>query len=123
MKRCGSRWLRRLERIAGAGSAAEPAGRSAGLREAEAPKAAGEPQPRKKRAKEHNTSRKRMVPTHGAACLEHCPDCAYRLTGESLDYSREVIELPPPQPVEVIEHQVVKRWCPHCERGAARSWI
>jgi transposase len=27
-----------------------------------------------------------------------------------------VIELPPPQPVAVIEHQVVKRWCPHCER-------
>jgi transposase len=26
-----------------------------------------------------------------------------------------VIELPPPQAVEVIEHQVVKRWCPHCE--------
>ena len=35
---------------------------------------------------------------------------------ESLDYSREVIELPPPQPVAVIEHQVVKRWCPHCEK-------
>ena len=48
--------------------------------------------------------------------MEHCPDCHYRLRGESLDYSREVIELPPPQPVEVIEHQVVKRWCPHCER-------
>jgi transposase len=46
--------------------------------------------------------------------LEYCPDCHYRLRGESLDYSREVIELPPPQPVEVIEHQVVKRWCPHC---------
>jgi transposase len=62
--------------------------------------------PRKKRAAEHNTARKRMVPTrierHG---LDRCPECAYRLTGESLDDSREVIELPPPQPVEVIEHQ------------------
>ena len=48
--------------------------------------------------------------------LAHCPDCDYRLRGESLDYSREVIELPPPQPVEVTEHQVVKRWCPHCEK-------
>lgn len=70
---------------------------------------------RKQRAAEHNTSRKRMQPTrierHG---LVRCPECQYRLTGESLDYSREVIELPPPQPVEVIEHQVVKRWCPHC---------
>jgi transposase len=77
----------------------------------------GEPPPRKKRAKEHNTSRKRSQPTRiERHALEHCPDCHYRLRGESLDYSREVIELPPPQPVEVVEHQVVKRWCPHCER-------
>jgi len=32
-----------------------------------------------------------------------------------VDYRREVIELPPPQPVEVIEHEVIRRWCPHCE--------
>ncbi len=82
------------------------------------PKATGAPsQPRKKRAAEHNTSRKRSKPTRiERHVLEHCPECHYRLRGESLDYSREVIELPPPQPVEVIEHQVVKRWCPHCER-------
>jgi hypothetical protein len=73
--------------------------------------------PRKKRAAEHNTSRKRMVPTRRERhALERCPECAYRLTGESLDYSREVLELPPPQPVEVIEHQVIKRWCPSCAR-------
>ena len=70
---------------------------------------------RKKRASEHNTSRKRMTPTRiERHVLERCPDCDYRLSGESLDYTREVIELPAPQPVEVIEHQVVKRWCPHC---------
>ncbi len=80
--------------------------------------ATDEPQPRQQRAKEHNTSRKRMPATRiERHALEHCPDCHYRLRGESLDYSREVIELPPPQPVEVIEHQVVKRWCPHC-----KSW-
>lgn len=79
--------------------------------------AEGEPQPRKKRAVQHNTSRKRAKPTRiERHALERCPDCHYRLSGESLDYSREVVELPPPQPVEVIEHQVVKRWCPHCER-------
>lgn len=73
--------------------------------------------PRKKRAAEHNTSRKRMVPTRiERHALARCPACAYRLTGESLDYSREVIELPPPQPVEVSEHQVIKRWCPCCAR-------
>lgn len=73
--------------------------------------------PRKKRAAEHNTSRRRMVATRVERhALERCPACTYRLRGESLDYSREVVELPPPQPVEVIEHQVVKRWCPHCAR-------
>ena len=77
----------------------------------------GEPQPRKQRAAEHNTSRRRSKPTRiERHALDHCPECQYRLQGESLDYSREVIELPPPQPVEVIEHQVVKRWCPHCAR-------
>jgi len=71
--------------------------------------------PRKKRAAEHNTSRKRAEPTRSERhVLERCPDCDYRLSGESIDYTREVIELPPPQPVEVIEHQVIKRWCPHC---------
>jgi transposase len=71
--------------------------------------------PRKKRAAEHNTSRKRAEPTQiERHVLERCPDCDYRLSGEGLDYTREVIELPPPQPVEVIEHQVLKRWCPCC---------
>lgn len=77
----------------------------------------GEKGPRKKRAAKHNTSRKRSEPTrierHG---LASCPDCGYELHGESVDYTREVIELPPPQAVEVIEHQVVKRWCPCCEK-------
>ena len=73
--------------------------------------------PRKKRASEHNRSRKRAQPTRiERHALAHCPDCGYQLSGESLAYSREVIELPPPQPVEVIEHQVLKRWCPRCQR-------
>ena len=70
---------------------------------------------RKKRAAVHNTSRKRGQPTRiERHALERCPECQYRLSGESLSYRREVVELPPPQPVEVIEHQVIKRWCPHC---------
>lgn len=80
------------------------------------PKAEGEKQPRKKRAAEHNTSRKRSEPTRiEKHALERCPDCHYELHGESVDYTREVIELPAPQPVEVIEHQVIKRWCPCCQ--------
>jgi hypothetical protein len=80
-------------------------------------KSAKERRPRKKRAAEHNTSRKRMTPTRQVRhALSHCPECQSELHGESLDYTREVIELPPPQAVEVIEHQVVKRWCPCCQR-------
>jgi transposase len=71
---------------------------------------------RQKRDKKHNTSRRRETPTRFEPhALEQCPVCAYHLTGESLDYSRQVIELPPPSPVEVTEHRVVKRWCPHCD--------
>jgi transposase len=78
-------------------------------------KAEGVVKPRKKRAAEHNRSRKRATPTRiERHALERCPACAYRLSGESVDYTREVIELSAPQPVEVIEHQVIKRWCPCC---------
>lgn len=71
--------------------------------------------PRKKRAAEHNTSRKRMEPTRiERHALERCPECDYPLRGESVGYTREVIELPAPQPVEVIEHRVIKRQCPCC---------
>ncbi len=72
---------------------------------------------RKKRAAEHNHGRKRMRPTRIVEHhLDRCPDCAYQLQGHSLDYTREVIEIPEPQPVEVIEHRVIKRFCPHCQR-------
>jgi len=79
-----------------------------GFVKANRPKASGEKQPRKQRAAEHNTSRKRSTPTRTERhALERCPECQYELHGESLDYTREVIELPPPPAVEVIEHQVV----------------
>jgi transposase len=81
------------------------------------PKPAEPKGPRKKRAPHHNQGRKRMTPTRSIEhALERCPDCHYRLQGHSLDYSREVIELPEPQPVEVLEHRVIKRFCPHCQR-------
>ena len=72
---------------------------------------------RKKRAPHHNHGRKRMTPTLSVEhALDRCPDCHYRLQGHSLDYAREVLELPEPQPIEVIEHRVIKRFCPHCRR-------
>ncbi len=71
---------------------------------------------RKKRAAKHNQARRREEPTrvetHG---VEECATCGYHLQGESEDYRRQVIELPEPQPVEVIEHRMVKRWCPVCQ--------
>jgi hypothetical protein len=106
-----------LARIAELEGQANERGGPPGFVKPKRQKAASERQPRKKRAKAHNTSRKRMQATRiERHALEHCPDCHYRLRGESLAYSREVIELPPPQPVEVIEYQVIRRWCPHCEQ-------
>lgn len=75
------------------------------------------PKTRKKRPPHHNHGRRCSPPTrvvHHA--LERCPDCHYRLRGSSVARRRQVIELPPPAPVEVIEHQVIKRFCPHCCR-------
>jgi transposase len=81
------------------------------------PKSTDPKPPRKKRAPQHNHGRRRMVPTRSLEhALDRCPDCHYRLQGHSLDYTREVIELPNPQPVEVVEHRVIKRFCPHCQR-------
>jgi transposase len=80
------------------------------------PRKEGAAAPRQKRAAQHNQSRPRMTPTRiERHALERCPECGMHLRGESLDYRRQVIELPEPQPVEVIEHQVIKRWCPRCE--------
>jgi transposase len=79
-------------------------------------KAAAPKRPRKKRAPAHNHGRRREPPTRSELhALDRCPTCNYHLSGQSLNYTRQVVELPPPQPVEVIEHQVIKRWCPCCK--------
>lgn len=76
--------------------------------------------PRKKRSPQHNTSRRRETPTRiERHALDRCPECSYPLAGDSLDYARQVIDLPPPQPVEIIEHRVIKRKCPHCVQWRA----
>jgi len=81
------------------------------------PKATEPKRPRKKRAPHHNRGRRCEPPTRTQShALERCPECNYRLQGHSLDYRRQVIELPEPQAVEIIEHQVIKRFCPHCRR-------
>ncbi len=81
------------------------------------PKTKEPKKPRRKRDPQHNHARQRETPTRTVHCaLDHCPQCHYRLRGQSIHYRRQVIELPEPQPVEVIEHQVLKRYCPHCQR-------
>ena len=73
--------------------------------------------PRRKRQPEHNRARRLEPPTRVEQhVLDCCPDCGGRLHGGTLARRRQVLELPPPQPVEVVEHQVVKRWCAWCQR-------
>jgi hypothetical protein len=82
------------------------------------PKKEGSVKTRKKRAGWHNQARRREEPTRVERhAVEECARCGYHLQGESEDYRRQVVELPEPQPVEVIEHRMVKRWCPVC-----RAW-
>ncbi|HCI80597.1 MAG TPA: IS66 family transposase [Ktedonobacter sp.] len=73
---------------------------------------------RKKRLPEQNGVRRRETPTQ---IVEHridtCPTCSLRLGGISLARSRQVIELPDPVPVEIIEHRIYKGWCASC-----RTW-
>jgi hypothetical protein len=81
------------------------------------PKATEPKRPRKKRAPHHNRGRRCELPTRTQShALERCPQCHYRLQGQSVDYRRQVIELPAPAPLEIIEHQVIKRFCPKCRR-------
>jgi transposase len=74
-----------------------------------------QPKPRKKRDPKHNRARRLELPSRiEQHLLEHCPDCHQRLRGGALARRRQVIELPEPQPVEVTEHQIIKRWCSWC---------
>jgi transposase len=84
------------------------------------PKPSGPKPSRKKRASDQNHARRRETATRVVQhAHDRCPECDYRLRGQSLDYSRQVIELPEPQPIEIIEHRVIKRYCPHCQRWQA----
>jgi transposase len=78
---------------------------------------AAEKKLRKKRDTQHNRGRERGIPTQ---IVEHrivtCPQCHLRLGGISLARVREIIELPDPQPVEVIHHRIFKGWCAQCQK-------
>ncbi|HET6261578.1 MAG TPA: IS66 family transposase [Chloroflexia bacterium] len=73
--------------------------------------------PRRKRAPQHNNARRLQLPTQvRQVALANCPDCSYRLYGASIARKRQLLDLPPPQPVEVIEYQLIKRYCPACAK-------
>jgi hypothetical protein len=72
---------------------------------------------RRKRAKDQNGARRReQMPSRTVEYrLEQCPDCGYGLRQHQLAGRRQVIELPPPPPVEVTEHRLYKGWCARCQ--------
>ena len=70
---------------------------------------------RKKRDPKHNRARRREKPTRIVEQrISTCPMCSGRLGGVSVARRRQVIELPPPPPIEVTEHVVYHGWCRQC---------
>src|SRR5258708_26473270 len=78
---------------------------------------AEEKQPRKKRESVHNRGRPRSTPTR---IVEHrlvtCSHCHLRLGGITLARLREVIDVPPPPPVEITHHRIYQGWCAQCQK-------
>jgi transposase len=72
---------------------------------------------RAKRAAEHNHGRPRQQPTQFVEhAITHCPDCGNALGGVRVGRTRQVLEVPAPPPVAVIEHRVQRGWCSACGR-------
>jgi len=71
---------------------------------------------KKRKPRSHGFARKLDQVTarieHG---LEDCPECQIALTGRRVIKTRQVIELPPVQ-AQVIEHQLIERACPQCQK-------
>jgi transposase len=73
--------------------------------------------PRKKRKPEQNGTRKRETPTQVEKhFIQTCPDCHADLRGITVSRRRQVVELPPPPPVQVREYRVYKGWCQNCQK-------
>ena len=78
------------------------------------PAARAEAKPRKRR--EQGVGRGRSTPTQSVVhAAERCPDCGTGLSGGSVKRTREVIDLIP-SPAEIVEHVIVERRCPRCQR-------
>ncbi len=80
------------------------------------------PQPRPTRDPQHNRGRKRQDATHiEQPALDACPECGPTLVSGSVAHTHQLVDLPPPQPqpVKVVEHQVIECSCPHYAAGKA----
>jgi transposase len=75
---------------------------------------------RRQRSAEQNAGRKSepasQVTETRQHALDHCPTCDYKLNGQSVARKRQVIDLPEMPALRVVEHQVIKRWCPKCQK-------
>lgn len=70
---------------------------------------------RQRRAPEHNHARRREPPTQIVEHrLTHCPDCGGALGGVHVGRRRQVVDLPPPPAVEIVEHRLQRGWCSAC---------
>jgi transposase len=80
------------------------------------PKRDGPKAPRRKRAVGQNHGRARCEAItrreeHHVGC---CPGCGGKLCQEREAWRREVVDVPPPQTIEVVEHVVYKGFCQRC---------
>jgi transposase len=74
-----------------------------------------EPKPRAKRAPERNRGRQRLEPDREVQYAEDtCPRCGHDLAGGWEHRRIQVGELPPPAPVVVTDHVLIRRQCPAC---------
>lgn len=71
---------------------------------------------KKRKPRSHGFARKLdQVTARIEHALEDCPECQIALTGRRVIKTRQVIELPPVQ-AQVIEHQLIERACPQCQK-------
>lgn len=74
-----------------------------------------EEQPRKQRAQEHNRGRQRLPPDAEIRyAADTCPRCGHALGGGWEHRRIQVVEAPPPAPVVVTDHVLIRRQCPAC---------
>jgi transposase len=71
---------------------------------------------KKRKPRSQGFARKLDAPTARIEhALEQCPECQLTLTGRHVIKTRQVIELPPVQ-AQVIEHILIERACPQCQK-------